>query len=115
MGLSECLKSGELWPPSLPVFRAWCKPNRAPPYRHEQERLPAKPSTRERAAEEIAKLRALTAKAKNIGALPYDKHASAEDIERGETTTERAGRLAAAKENARDHLAEWLAKREIAA
>ena len=41
-GIIACLKSGEAWPPSLPEFRAYCRPKRenAAAYRYSGPMLP---------------------------------------------------------------------------
>ncbi len=105
-GIMACRNSGNEWPPSLPEFRALAKPNRPPYYRDDNvKQLPQKQSAPEKGREEIAKLKALLSRAKNIGALPYDKTASAAEIESGTKD------IHAAKLNAMEAAAEWLAKR----
>jgi hypothetical protein len=58
-GLSECLNSGNAWPPSLPEFLAMCKPTKrenAAMYRNVPQ-LPAPVSDKATAAANLAKLR----------------------------------------------------------
>lgn len=60
-GLSECLNSGNAWPPSLPEFLAMCKPTKrenAAMYRNVPQ-LPAPVSDKATAAANLAKLRQL--------------------------------------------------------
>ena len=39
-GLRQCISSGNEWPPSLPVFRAMCMPERMPLYHHDASTRP---------------------------------------------------------------------------
>jgi hypothetical protein len=63
MGLAECVRCGEPWPPSLPEFLAWCRPRsreNAAMYRCVPQ-LPAPVSDKETARTELAKLRRVLA------------------------------------------------------
>lgn len=56
-GLRGCLERTDPWPPTLPEFRALCKPEPKPAYHEIYQSLPAPELTKEQKLEHIAKIR----------------------------------------------------------
>ena len=56
-GLMACLDRTDPWPPTLPEFRALCKPEPKPAYHEIYQSLPAPELTKEQKLEHIAKIR----------------------------------------------------------
>lgn len=56
-GLKTCLERGADWPPTLPEFRAMCKPVRAPYHQKFARALPVSPSDPSVAEDAITKMR----------------------------------------------------------
>lgn len=56
-GLRECLDTGEAWPPSLPEFRAMCRPRARVPYHKPfPKRLPPPHTPLEQAEKYLAEI-----------------------------------------------------------
>lgn len=57
-GLRACLDRAEPWPPTLPEFRALCKPETPPAYHQEYVPLPKPKISKEEALAWVNKIRA---------------------------------------------------------
>jgi len=56
-GLRACVGSGEVWPPTLPEFRAMCLPEKRDPIHRDYIALPKPPSDPARVLEAMGKMR----------------------------------------------------------
>lgn len=57
VGLEKCRVSSDPWPPTLPQFRALCRPEKTPAYHRDYIALPKPMADKEKVADAIAEMR----------------------------------------------------------